>query len=347
MNILVIGKFSPDQFAFHIADTLRDMGHHTIEFEPTLPYKYTKTTFGRRLHQVNHAINNNLINTRFFRDRRKNRLANILIHNKIDLTISTHDFLFPDEVMLIKDKSKSRIVLWFPDPVSNFSKSFFIISEYDAVFFKDQYIVDILRTQYNKNNIYYLPECCNPKYHKTVNLSDEDYKHFSSDISTYGNPHNIRSSFFVQLADFNYKIKIWGHEPPIWLTDKKIKSLYTGEYIFDETKSKAVLAAKINLNTLLPSEIQSINARAFEIAGIGGFQIIHRREIMKSLFEEEKELISFTEMADLNDKIKYYLNNDDERNKIAKAGQIKAYASHTYKNRLDIILMRIGDKNGG
>lgn len=341
MNILVIGKFSPDQFAFHISDTLKDMGHHTIEFEPTLPYKYTRTEFGRRLHQVNHVINNNLISIRYFRDKRRKRLTHILSNTKFDLTISTHDFLYPDEVKLIKDKSKAPIVLWFPDPVSNFSKSFFIISDFDILFFKDQYIVDILSTQYNIKNIYYLPECCNPKYHKTVKLSGDDHKHYGSDIATYGNPHNIRSSFFVQLAAYNYNVKIWGHEPPIWLTDNKIKSLYTGEYVYNESKSKAVLAAKINLNTLLPAEIKSLNARTFEIAGIGGFQLVHWRKNLSSLFDEESEIVSFNNMNEIIEKINFYLSNEKSRTNIAKASQLKAYSHHTYTKRLEQMIQSI------
>lgn len=338
MNILVIGKFSDDQFGFHISDTLKEMGHFTINFDPLLEYKYSKTRFGRRVHQVNQLIYNNLINTNFFREQRKKRIKRLLEKFKVELTISTHDLLYPDDVELIKNKTKVPIVMWFPDSVAGFHKGLFFISDYDFLFFKEPYIVTTLRSEYNKNNVNYLPECCNPKYHRSIPLTQPDLDYYDCDISTYGNPHNIRSSFFVQLLKLNYKIKIWGHQPPIWLNNNIIKNLYTGVYVFNESKAKAVLASKINLNTLHPTEIYGLNARAFEIAGIGGFQMIHWRAGLAELFEDGKEIVSFNTFDELIEKIKYYLNKPEERNAIAKAGQIKAYNNHTYELRLKLLI---------
>jgi spore maturation protein CgeB len=347
MNILVIGKFSAGQFGYHISDSLRDMGYQTIEFDPTLKYKYSRTTLGRRVHQLNHIIVNNLINTQYFRDRRKNRLGKILNSQIIDLTICTHDFLFPGEVDLIKAKSKSPVVFWFPDSVANFNRAFFLISNYDYLFFKDPYIVKILREQYNKSNVYYLPECCNPRFHKPVLLNTEDKEKYGCDITTYGSPHNIRTSFFIQLLSYNYNIKIWGNQPPLWMKDKEIKSLYTGVYVFNDSKSKAVLAAKININTLLPSEIFGLNARAFETAGIGGFQMIHWRPGLAQIFEDGKELVSFKIFDELKEKIDYYLTNEVERTIIAKAGKVRANKDHTYNLRIQLMLKTVFENATG
>ena len=337
MNILIIGKFTEGQFGFHISDTLRDMGHNTLKFEPTLKYKYSRTLIGRRVHQLNQLIYNNLINTQFFREKRDKRLSRLLEKFKVDLTILTHDFLYPDEVNFIKTKTKSPVVMWFPDSVAGFHKGLFLISNYDFLFFNDPYINKILRSNYNINNVYYLPECCNPKYHKSISLTNKDLDYYGCDISTYGSPHSVRSSFFVQLLKSHYKIKIWGHHPPTWLNDTIIKALYTGIYVFNESKIKAVLASNINLNTLHPSEIYGLNARAFEIAGIGGFQIIHWRAGLRELFEDGKELVSFNTFNELIEKIKYYFERPEERAAIAKAGQIRAYKDHTYKKRLELL----------
>ncbi len=334
MNVLIIGKFSEDQFGFHISDTLKDMGHTTINFVPLLEYKSSKTIFGRRVNQINHLVYNNLINTQFFREQRKKRLRRLIEYSKIDLTISTHDFLYPDEVDFIKNKTNSPVVMWFPDGIGHSNKAFFMISKYDYIFFQDPYAVNRLRDQYNKQNVFYLPECCNPKYHKKTNLTLDDISKYSCDISTYGNPHNYRSFFFRELMNNNYKIKIWGHQPSIWQNDTLTKSIYMGEYLINENKAKSVLAAKINLNTLVPAGIIGLNARAFEIAGIGGFQLIHWREGLKELFEDGKELVSFNNFSELLEKIEYYLPKDKLRKQIAIAGQKRAYKDHTYTNRL-------------
>jgi spore maturation protein CgeB len=314
------------------------MGHTTFNFDPTIKYKYSRTTFGRRLHQLNHLVVNILTNTQYYRERRKKRLFRFVNDLKIDLTITTHDFLYPDEITLIKEKWKSPIVMWFPDAIGNANKSLFMLSDYNYVFFQDPYAVYILNNQYNKKNVLYMPECCNPQFHKTIILNTSDNKKYNCDISTYGNPHNFRSYFFSQLLEYNYKIKIWGHQPPFWQKNEKVNRLYKGEYLVNEEKAKSVLASKINLNTLVPGGIYGLNARAFEIAGIGGFQLIHWRPGLADLFDDGKELVSFKNFNELLDKIKYYMNNDKERLRIAESGQRKAYSEHTFSLRLDLIL---------
>lgn len=338
MNILVIGKFSADQFGFHISDTLRDMGHNTLEFDPAVKYKYSKTTIGRRAHQINHIISSNLSGTAFFRDRRKKKLNKLFDKCKIDLTISTYDFLYPDEVDFIKARTKAPIVMWFPDGIGTASKAFFMIADFDFIFFQDPYAVITLKNQYNKTNVLYLPECCNPKFHKKLNLSLIEIEKYKCDISTYGNPHNYRAYFFSQLVDLNYSIKIWGHQPPVWQNNHQLSSLFKGEYLINEEKAKSVIAAKINLNTLVPAGVYSLNARAFEIAGIGGFQLIQYRAALSNIFEDGSELVSFKNFEDLLEKIKYFINNDELRNKIADAGQKRAYSEHTYLHRINLIL---------
>lgn len=341
MNILVVGKFTEGQFGFHIADTMEEMGHTVFKYDPSFPVNYYKSLLLRRLYQINNIIYTNLLIAPAFRNFKRQKLYTELKKNKTDLIICTHDFLQPNEINKIRDISGTKIAMWFPDSVANFNRAFFMIAEYDAIFFKDPYIVNVLREQYNKKNVYYLPECCNPKFHKNVELNDDDMINYGCDITTYGSPHNIRSSFFDQLLKYNYKIKIWGQKTPLWLEDKKIKSLYTGEYVFNESKSKAVLAAKINLNTLLPSEITGLNARAFETAGIGGFQIIHWRPGLMELFDDGKEIVSFNNLDELIDKIKYYLDRPKEREIIAISGQIRAYREHTYKHRLQLLMKTV------
>lgn len=338
MNIMVIGKFSQDQFGFHVGDTLKDIGHCVFTYDPSLPYKYYKNIILRRFYQFNNILYSNLLMTSSFRNFKRKKLYEILRANEIDLIICTHDFLQPEEIIIIRSVSKTKIAMWFPDSVANFNKAFFMIADYDALFFKDPYIVKTLNENYNKKNVYYLPECCNPKFHKNINLTEDDRIKYGCDLTTYGSPHNVRTSFFSQLLKYNNDIKIWGNQPSIWLKNKKLKSLYTGVYVYNESKAKAVLAAKININTLHPSEVIGLNARTFEIAGIGGFQMIHWRPGLGQLFEDGKEIISFKNFDELIKKINYFLELPNERNAIANAGQSRAYKDHIYELRLNLLI---------
>ena len=61
-----------------------------------------------------------------------------------------------------------------------------------------------------------------------------------------------------------------------------------------EEKSKAIKYAKINLNTLFIGEVEGVNVRAFEICGMGGFQILQKKPGVNDLFTEGKEVITYT-----------------------------------------------------
>jgi len=84
---------------------------------------------------------------------------------------------------------------------------------------------------------------------------------------------------------------------------------------------------------------RSPNERTFAIAGCGGFQLIDdTRPDLAQFFAPGRELDTFSDAADLEKKIDYYLAHEDERRAMAEAAQARAYREHTYKHRLEAVL---------
>ena len=54
---------------------------------------------------------------------------------------------------------------------------------------------------------------------------------------------------------------------------------------------------------------------------------------LEILFTIGKNIITYNDKLDLIDKIKYYLNNEDERNEITKNSFNHVKENHTYNNR--------------
>ncbi len=96
--------------------------------------------------------------------------------------------------------------------------------------------------------------------------------------------------------------------------------------------------SKINLNISLRSILTGIPLRAFDIMACGGFLISNYQEDYMEYFEENKDFVIYYDYEDLMDKVKYYLTHDDERMKIAKNGQEKVLAEHTYLQRVEQML---------
>lgn len=344
LNVLVIGKFYTEGFGRHIAETLEAMKHKVVRFESGPSHDIEGNVLAKRWFQARAKVHELSKQFPLVQRRLTRRLLRAVENENIDLTIICHDFLLPAEVRSLKAKTKSPVVMWFPDHIGNFQRSFFLNADYDALFFKDPFIVYRLAETLSRP-VYYLPECCNPLYHKPCELSGRDRELYGCEITTAGNLYSYRVAVFSQLK--GYEVKIWGNPPPLWMDIHLIEPMLQKKFVANEEKSKAFRAAKICVNNLYPAEVWGINARAFEIAGAGGFQMIEWRPGIEQLFRNGEELVSFTSMADLKDKIEYYLPREDERQRIAQNGQQRAHLEHTYEKRLELLLSTVFNRANG
>jgi spore maturation protein CgeB len=332
MKILVIGKYYPDSFASHIFDTLEKLDHHVYKFEiPNLTKLITSKLFILRfLAKLLSFFEKGFDSIYYLRKLKFRKLNNLTIKYNFDLIIVTYDYFWPVEIRNIKLNTNSKVVMWFPDAISNLGNAFFMVSDYDALFFKDPFIVSTI-SNFIKPKVYYLPECFNPFKH---NLNNEEIdSKFICDLTTAGNQHSWRVAFFENLKGYN--IKFWGLKQPIWMPSNILSTYYQGRVVHNHDKAKAFLGAKIVINNLHFSEIWGLNARCFEAAGIGAFQLVNWRPGIEDLFVIGEEIITFDGVEDLKNKIVYWLNMPIERKNIAEKAKYRATKEHTYEIRLN------------
>lgn len=78
---------------------------------------------------------------------------------------------------------------------------------------------------------------------------------------------------------------------------------------------------------------QSGAMRLFEATGVGTCLITDNADSLSDIFIPDKEIITYNSVKECKEKIKYFLENDDERKKIAVAGHTRTLKEHTIKNR--------------
>lgn len=105
-----------------------------------------------------------------------------------------------------------------------------------------------------------------------------------------------------------------------------------------EAMPKVFKKSKINLNITLRSIKTGIPLRIFDILGAGGFLITNYQSELTDYFEIDKDLVCYESLDDLINKIEYYLNHEEERNRIAKNGHEKVKKYHTYQVRVQSML---------
>jgi len=92
----------------------------------------------------------------------------------------------------------------------------------------------------------------------------------------------------------------------------------------------------------LARRVDQIKGRNFEIPGCGGFQLTGEAEDLGSYYEIGSEIVTFTDAADLIEKARYYLEHEEERAAIARAGYERTLREHTYEKRFTQIFERMG-----
>lgn len=264
---------------------------------------------------------------------RNRRIVRALSRFRADIILNTYSDWDPASVAEARSLMGSKTIYLFlyPDATANLGREFPLVADYDAWFFKDPFSVDLFRSRLGIN-VHYLPEACNPVWHRPVDVTSEDKELYACDLTTAGNMYYYRARILESLMA--YDMKIWGSSFPAWL-ESPLRANYPGKYVACLEKAKAFRAAKIVVNTLSHKEVGGVNARTFETAGSGAFQIADWRPATEILFKADEEIVVFRSLDELKEKVDYYLQRPDERRRIAEAGCRRAHAEHTYRHRLE------------
>jgi len=249
-----------------------------------------------------------------------------------DIVLVTWGGMPPEVVGELKKRvSGGKVVCWYTDPVANLYRYYLLASDFDFVFLKEPFLVRIARDKLGLN-AFYLPECCNAAWHRPVNLDERDRKRYGCDLAAQGSLHYYRARMLEMFED--YDLKIWGRNCPAWL-DSPVKKRYPGRFIAEGEKARALLSAKIVINTMHFTEIEGVNCTLFEAAGCGAFQVADWKPALPELFEPEREIVTFRTRRELKEKVDYYLARPEERREIAARACARACRDHTYEKRLE------------
>jgi spore maturation protein CgeB len=346
VKILVIGRFFEEGVALFIAEEFTRMGHEVLRFDPGP----TLASFGGKARfYYNRARSITIDAVQKVRmmagqDLHGAKLRRLITQaGGVDLVLSTHDFLTPADAEALKAATHAPLILWYPDPVWSFRRHMFLNAPYDMLFFKDPYLVHMIRSKLGKR-VFYLPECYSPQSLDPA-MADPADPIWATDICIAGNLYAYRVALFQQLVD--HDMKIWGLPAPPWMRTGDLTPKLQNRYVAHADKARAFCGAKIVLNTLNPSEIWGTNVRTFEACGAGAFQIVDWRPGLEHLFEIGKEVEIFTDTNDLLSKIDFYLAAPEERIKIAQAGHSRAFYDHTYRVRLGQLLDVVEGRSSG
>jgi spore maturation protein CgeB len=328
-RVLVIGsQCPPDSHEWHVMDTLAHMGLPAAFFQSRVGLGTART--------LNLAINK--LASTFLREPEllfeKRLLSEVGRFQPTIVLVIQGSQLSPKTVAKMRSVTQAPIVCWCQDPLIALGRQFMLAAGYDTVFVKDRHMQDVFSRMIRSTTFRYLPEACNPRVHRAVELSAEDLATYGCDVMIAGTLYYYRQEILRQICGFD--LRVWGSRPG-WLLDR-LSGRHQGREVVMAEKAKALRAARICLNTLNFSEVNALNCRAFEIAGCGGFQLLSSAPVVSEHFEPGSELVTFDSVEELLEQIHHYLRNPQLAAEIARRGQLRAHRDHTYESRLGEIL---------
>ena len=177
-----------------------------------------------------------------------------------------------------------------------------------------------LYKKFRAKKIIFSQQGYDPNIHSKVLLTKNDFSYFESDVVFIGHCMKYRMELIeFLLSELNIKIKVFGTGWDNRNASKKLKKSFFGPAI-GINYAKAINASKISLGLLNHEAKDQITTRSFEIPSSGGFLLAERTNQHLDILKEDIHAAYFSSKDELLTKVKYYLENSDERLKIMESG---------------------------
>lgn len=176
--------------------------------------------------------------------------------------------------------------------------------------------------------------------HKPILLSSAEKNRIGGVVGFIGGWEKEREQYLIFLAESGIPVRIWGE----WKKNKKFPKnmLIEGRTAWGDDYARVVSSFDINLSFLRKENRDLQTTRSIEIPACGGFMIAERTKEHLSLFNEGVEAEFFGDKEELLEKVNYYIQHIEKRNKIAQSGLARCIrGGYSNKARLESLMEMI------
>lgn len=315
MRILIPQGGTHDNFQDNVAQTLRAMGHEVLMPERLLDHsrwsRFRALAFPRQWTEGERWLAANAGKLR------------------PDLVLVVTQLIRSEVLEALRAQGIPRIVAWWGDAPANLTRMGLLSDHWDVVFLKDADAVRKFRAVGIPAEL--LHEAMNPVWH------DRRFERIGDEIVVAGNYYGYRQFLVERLIAAGQPMALYGFAPPRWAMGA-IRDAYRGRVVLGEEKSRVFGEGIACLNSTALCEGNSLNCRAFEVAGACGLQLIEDKPAVSSCFEPGKEVLTYRSVEEILELVRRAKKEPEWAMKIREAGHARAHAHHTYEQRLRTIL---------
>lgn len=253
------------------------------------------------------------------------------------------DNAFPYHPDFLRNFPIYKVLRTTDGPISAYDRDFAYVHAYDHVLYhspaysRDLTMEEKLRYVGARNLDFWPLALFDVAFDKTKDESTILAHERDIDILFIGAPYPNKMPLLARVKKaFGRRARIYGsstwkwnvyfnvrHRVPSWIRPVKWE-----EYV------PLYQRTKIGFNVHNRGDYTVGSYRLFELPGNGVMQISDGGEYLQSYFDVGTEIVGHRGADDLIDKLRYYLANDEERNRIALAGYRRVMKDHRFPTRM-------------
>jgi len=234
--------------------------------------------------------------------------------------------------LLLRAKKRMPVVMYYDDCIRGSSRSFEEVvkqgRQADIMYLTNRGEVEHYRDL--GVNARYITGGCDPAAHRMVDGTDALYQ---GDVAFIGKPNTPERAEFMKVLAKKFDLKLWGSGWEKYGLSAVATDVYASEYRQICAGSKIMLGWNID-----PTIDLYFSNRTWYTMGCGGFLLTAYSPSLEEIFGRGKELDWFETIEECCDKIEYYLQHDEERQKIARSGYHLAHNEYSYDKMVERII---------
>jgi len=244
------------------------------------------------------------------------REAVYLYHPDILFYFHFHDWIDHSVWKEISDESPTKTIIMLADDQWRYEETRPVWKLFDLVVTTDPEGFE-KRQKEGFKNVFLTQWACNHFLYKNLGLPR------IHDVSFVGRCYGERQRFIDTLKKHGINVATFGLG---WGNGGRVSQADLIR-IYNESK--------ISLNISFASEGDKvqIKARDFEATGCGSLLVTKGTKEMAGYFVPGEEIVTYQNVDDASEKIKHYLENEDERERIAQRGHERVIKEHTMEKR--------------
>lgn len=280
------------------------------------------------------------LNKRLYKFKLLNNEEEYITHKQNEFT-RTVDEIKPDIILLINPPDtilspyflktfagQINVYMWLVDGIRKMQNANDYLPLCDKIFCFEPDDVQYIQDLTGKRNVFYCPVGYGTVYANKVAITKKVY-----DICFVGTPTMTRLPFLVAVAQYasDNNLALWlsgkfydsHHFWKKYIFKRKYPILY--KYIYNGDMSPEEVArvyrkSKICLN-IHNANHSGLNPRTFDIMATGSFQLLDNRSDYRELIHPGIDCDVYQDVETLISKLRYYLANEKQREKMATSGQ--------------------------